>query len=512
MRAVITVFELLILLIASWLVFPKLIFGIELTHILPGIPLTSSLTLKHLLYLSALILLYCTIVVNTGPGIIGSSLSRLSPFVKALILFTLSFGVYLHATPSHTGDNIPSKLLPISIVEERNLDLDEFRYAIYRGHYYCMTKKNDHFYSTYPIYPGITVTPFYAAVKLLLPEIFFLWKEEYSHRNGDLLNGFVQMMHSYSAAIMSALAVVIFWLIGNRLGVSNIISLPTTMAFAFGTPMMSSLAAALWTHNASILFVLLALFFSASSDQNKQSNASLFSGGLCAAWAVACRPTTLISVTLLTLFILLKYRRRAFYFLLSFLLVVTAVSFLNLHRYGEIFGAYQDQVSQFTVPTVERLYYLLMSPGRGLLVFVPCTFLLIFYIPRIFRKKVNLLTLCILAAAGELALYSCWSVWWGGNCFGPRLLADCIMWCLLAILAANINFKMGQGVMAKAGWLGMVFLVFYSVCLHTTGAIYGDKNWDRDYMKDRPEALMHWKNSPVMWTLTNIRNDPENKW
>ena len=153
-----------------------------------------------------------------------------------------------------------------------------------------------------------------------------------------------------------------------------------------------------------------------------------------------------------------------------------------------------------------------MSPSRGLLPFVPCLILLIFYIPKIFQKRIDLLTLSILAAAGEFGIYSCWNVWWGGNCFGPRLLADCIMWCLLGILAANVHFKTPQRMMTKMGWLGGILLVVYSVCLHTTGAVYGDKNWDRDYFKGRSETLMHWKNSSIMWTLTNIRNNPDNKW
>ncbi len=512
MRRVVTLIEILILLILSWLIFPKLMLGMELTHIMPGISMTTNLSLKHLTYLSVLVLVYCALFIHTGSGLLVASLSRLSPFVKALALFTLTFGVYLHATPSHTGDNVPTKLLPISIIEEGNLDLDEFRYAIYRGHYYCMIQQNDHFYSTYPVYPGITVAPFYAAVKLISPEMFNLWKQEYSQRNGDLSNGFVQLMHHYSAATISALAVVLFWLIAQRIGVPAMISLPTTILFAFGTPMMSSMAAALWTHSVSIFFMLLAIFFSASCDKNKQTNLGLLLGGLCAAWAIACRPTGLVAATFLTLYILLQYRKRTVFFLLSFSLLLAAVTFLNLHLYGRIFGAYQGQTSLFTIPTVQRMYFLLMSPSRGLLPFVPCLILLIFYIPKIFQKRIDLLTLSILAAAGEFGIYSCWNVWWGGNCFGPRLLADCIMWCLLGILAANVHFKTPQRMMTKMGWLGGILLVVYSVCLHTTGAVYGDKNWDRDYFKGRSETLMHWKNSSIMWTLTNIRNNPDNKW
>ena len=510
MRVFTTILEIVILTIVAWMVFPKLIFGMEFTHILPGIRFTSNLSLKHLLQLAVLIFIYAAMFINSGPGFLGASLSRLSPVVKTLALFILVFGVYLHVIPGHTGDNIPSKLIPISIVEEGNIDLDEFRYAIYRGHYYCMTKQNDHYYSTYPVYPGITVVPFYAAVKLIFPEKFDQWRQEYSQRNGDLLNGFAQSMHHYSASLIASLAIVFFWLIANRLAVPAIISVPTTIAFAFGTPMMSSMAASIWTHSPSILFMLMAIFFSASRDENEQTNTGLLLGGLCAAWAIACRPTGLVAGGFLALYVLLKCRKRAVFFLIPLLLLLTVVTFLNLQMYDKIFGGYQGQVNHFAIPTVQRIFYLLMSPSRGLLTFVPCVILLIFFIPRISQKKVDLLTLSLLAAAGEVGIYSCWSVWWGGNCFGPRLLADCIMWCLLGIVAANRYSLPPQHLMAKMGWLGSIFLVAYSVCLHTTGAIYGDKNWDRDYLKRHQEALMHWKKSSIMWTLTDIRNNPNN--
>lgn len=512
MRIAATILEILILLILVWLIFPKLIFGREFSHILPGIRLATTLSLKHLVQLAILVLVYGVVLVNNGPGLVGASLLRLSPVVKVLVLFTLAFGVYLHAAPTHPGDTIPAKLIPISIVEEGDLDLDEFRYAVFGRHYYCMTKKNDHYYSTYPVYAGITVTPLYAAVKWMAPELFGLWRQEYSQRNGDLSNGFVQLLHHYSAAIIASLAVVIFWLISHRLGVPAMVSLPTTIAFAFGTPMMSSMASALWTHGPAILFMLLAVFFSASRRKEEQTNIGLMLGGIFAAWSIACRPTGLVSASLLTLFVLYTCRKRAVLFILPFLFLLGTIAFYNFGMYGKIFGGYQGQVSHFTMPTLERIFYLLMSPSRGLLPFVPCVILLVFFIPRVFQRKVDLLTLALLAVAGEIAIYSCWSVWWGGNCFGPRLLADCIMWCLLGILAANIHFKNPQGFIPKAIWMGGVALVAYAVCLHVTGALYGDKKWDADYFRGHPERLMHWKNSQVTWTLTDIRYDPDNKW
>jgi hypothetical protein len=512
MRIATSILEVFIIFLVGWLVFPKLIFGMELPPILHGIGLAANLSLKHLMGLSAVVLLYGVLFINGGPGFVTASLSSLSPFTKGFILFALAFAVYLHAMPGHSGDTIPAKLIPISIVEEGDLDLDEFRYAIYGGHYYSMTKQKGHYYSTYPMFPGITVTPLYALMKWVAPDVFSYWKHEYSKRNGDLSDGVVVLMQHYSAAMVAAFAVVIFWLISQRLGVSAIVSVPATIAFSFGSPMMSSMASQLWTHGPAILFMLLAVFFSATRKIEEQTDVGLLLGGLAAAWSIACRPTGLIAASLLTLYVLIRSKRRSLFFILPFLTLLFGVGYLNMDIYGKIFGGYQGQVSHFAMPTVQRFFQLLISPSRGLLPFAPYVILLAFFIPAIFKRKVDLLTLTILAVAGELAIYTCWNIWWGGFCFGPRLLADCIMWCLLAILAANVHFKKPQGLKAKTMWLSTLVLVAYAVCLNITGAVYGDKNWTRDYFLNKPEKLMHWKNSQVIWTLTHIRYDMKNEW
>jgi len=509
MRNFNTFLEVLILVILVWLVFPKLIFGREFTYILPGIRLTTNLSLKHLVQLSGLILIYCTIYINRGPGILGEFLAGLSPFVKALGIFTISFGIYMHSLPANSGDTVPTKLLPISIIEKNDLNLDEFRYAIYRGHYYSMIKLNDHFYSTYPIYSGITITPIYLAVKWVAPETFENWKHEYSQRNGDLQEGIVALMHKYSAAIISAFAVTIFWLIATRLEVSLIVSLPTTIAFAVGSPIMSSMALQVWSHGPAILFMLLAVYFSASLVEERQANIGLALGGMAAAWSVACRPTGFVAASLLALYVLLKHGKRSLFFGLPFLVLFCGVIYFNIDIYGKLFGGYQGQVEKFSMPTFYRLFQLLMSPSRGLLPFAPYVLILLFFIPKVFQRKVDLLTLTIFAAVAEFSIYICWSIWWGGNCFGPRLLSDCIMWCLLAIIAGNVHTSNLQGFIPKTTWLCCLFLVAYSACLHITGAVYGDGNWDKNYFRDQ-QSLMEWKNSQITWTLTDIRNNPDN--
>lgn len=511
MRILTSLLEILLLIILIWLVFPKLIFGREFTHIFPGIRLSTNLSLKHLVQFAFLILFYSGIYINKGPGILGMHLARLSPTVKVIFVFFIAFGIYMHALPGHTGDTIPTKLLPISIIEEGDLDLDEFRYAIFGGHHYSMIQRDNHFYSTYPVFSGITLTPIYYTVKLLAPEAFGYWQHEYSQRNGDLTEGIVSLMHKYSAAIISALTVIFFWLIASRLEAPAIVSIPTTIALAVGSPIMSSMALQVWSHGPAILFMLIAVYFSAILDEEKQTNFELGLGGLAAAWSVACRPSGLIAASLLAIYVLFKHGKHSFYFILSFLFLLFGIFYLNIDIYGTLFGGYQVHVDKFSQPTFQRLFQLLMSPSRGLIPFAPYVIILFLFIPKIFHRKIDLVTLSVMATAAELSIYSCWSVWWGGNCFGPRLLSDSIMWILLGILAANVHITSLRGLIPKTLWLSCLLFVAYSACLHITGAVYGDGNWDRDYFKGK-SSLMEWKNSQITWTLTNIRYDPRNEW
>jgi hypothetical protein len=89
----------------------------------------------------------------------------------------------------------------------------------------------------------------------------------------------------------------------------------------------------------------------------------------------------------------------------------------------------------------------LFSPGRGLFVYVPVlvwiAWLLVRYRSAICDKP--LLVLALAVAAADIAVVACFPRWWGGQCFGPRLLVGTMPWLfvisLLAVDAAGPGAK-----------------------------------------------------------------------
>src|SRR5262249_1505832 len=83
-----------------------------------------------------------------------------------------------------------------------------------------------------------------------------------------------------------------------------------------------------------------------------------------------------------------------------------------------------------------RLYGLLLSPSRGLLVFSPVILIPVYLIIRYWNvlPERELAVLAVVAIGMHLLILSSYSSWWAGA-YGPRLMLDVVPWfVLLAIL------------------------------------------------------------------------------
>lgn len=97
---------------------------------------------------------------------------------------------------------------------------------------------------------------------------------------------------------------------------------------------------------------------------------------------------------------------------------------LNYYRFGSVaeFGYGDEPATGFTTPVLTGIGYLLVSPGKGLLLFAPPVILgLARLIPLIrTRSLVGLLAASVFLI--ELLYYARWWAWHGDWCWGPRYL------------------------------------------------------------------------------------------
>jgi uncharacterized membrane protein YvlD (DUF360 family) len=90
-------------------------------------------------------------------------------------------------------------------------------------------------------------------------------------------------------------------------------------------------------------------------------------------------------------------------------------------RFGGPSSGYDDE--RFTFNMIDGLYGLLLSPGRSVFLFAPLVLLSVLVAYRVYKKgERDVAVLCMSALLGQIVLIGAWWAWFGGQCWGPRLI------------------------------------------------------------------------------------------
>ncbi|MBN1269660.1 MAG: hypothetical protein JXB04_08735 [Kiritimatiellae bacterium] len=499
--AALNVVDALVALFALWCLVPTLVFGRELQIPLPGGDyISSSLSSHNLVSLWVLLLVRLGLRAKARrPPVVERWFGGASPALQAVFIGAACLLLYLAAGQERmwpSGDTVPAKLVPISILEERNLDLDEFADGIHEGRRYGLYRVGGRAFSAYPPGTALTALPVYAAAYLLFPDAFHSWRAIYGLPGGDDLPNVANVLELLAAALIAALAAVAFWRLCMTLSGDVRTALWFTAAYAAGTSLLSTAAIALWQHGPACLFLGLVLLFLLRAQCGRAG--PLVLAGLCAGWAYVCRPTTAVITVVLFLWILKRFRMKALWFAGPVGAVLALLLAWNRVNYGSFAGGYAQNVSLFARFDPRVALALLFSPSRGLFVFSPfLLFAVVLGMREVRRAPLGLPAFCLYAAISQVALFSCWKTWAAGSSFGPRYLCEAAL--LLAVL-------LPAGFRARAGrkWIRVAFVaaVLFSCHVHILGARHGDHGWtDRAFKGDDLSAAWNVRDSQLAWTL-----------
>lgn len=393
----------------------------------------------------------------------------------------LAWGVYLD--PEHyaeTGDSVPNMLLPVSILTEGNLDLDEFFETQGEIVPYNFARRDGHMISFYPIVPGLLNVPAYWFAHRFLG---WDWQPNLAR------------LSKWTSATVAALSVTFMFLtlvaVCARLSTAVLL----TTLYAFGTCCWSVAAQSLWQHGPSLLFLTAALALLVRPKSPWLPVAGFFLG-----MAVWNRPSNILFAAPLAVWFVMHHRDRR---LIAFLLFAaipavlmtwyscaywgTPWAFGQGHGLGGRHGIYENS---FTGPFLPNLAGLLFSPARGLFVFSP---MFLFAVPALFAGK-PLIRYFAVGALLHLALYAMWRVWWGGHSFGYRLLIEMLPALILALAVAWEKW------IAPRWWLQAAFwpAVIISIYLNFLGARYYPSGWNTDNDRNvnvHTERLWDWRDT-----------------
>jgi len=408
------------------------------------------------------------------------------PRVWAGIFFLVSAAVYsANMRVVGAGDCWAVRYVPVSILREGNLDLNEFPEVKFQV--WDWTRGRKFRIPLQPVVAGIAAVPVFAAADLLgVP---------FTPVNIAYLGKGAATLCSAAAA---ACCLLLLWRLLPPAG-----AVLYTAVFAFGTCVWSVSSQDLWQHGLSH-FLLTAALLCLFSASGRRSRAGL--SGFFLAWAAVVRGMNIPLAAFLFLYLCLEYRDQVLPFVLWSLPALGYTLAFNFYYFGApgnaIIGYALGKFSPAGAPGA--LAGLLFSPARGLLFFTP-VFVFSFYgawrgwsAPSPFRTLYRFLA----AAAGAYVLFlSAWFMWWGGHCYGYRMLVDLVPILIVLMVPA---WRLLSG---SAGFrLLFAVLLAWSVFLQGAGALYYGDRWNgRRHIDRHPERLWWVRGGQIDYMLAKAR-------
>ena len=219
-----------------------------------------------------------------------------------------------------------------------------------------------------------------------------------------------------------------------------------------------------------------------------------------------CRLSAALFVVPFGAWVLVRQPRRAFLVAACAALAYLPWAALYLSIYGTLFGPSTGQMGagnwEWTADTVLGL---LVSPARGLLIYQPWVLLAVLaFLPVLAVQSggssgavpAGWQGFCLVAVLLQVGLVAGWRCWWGGHCWGSRLLAEAVpLLALLCVRPVALLCRLRGGRTVLAGVAVLTFLV------HAAG-VYWEPCWEaRTNVERHPEMLWSWSRPPflILW-------------
>ena len=473
----------------------------------------------------------------------------------AFRLILLSFVVYNANLRSITSfDTNPTRYLPISLIKNFSLDLDEFtflhRYPDWWIEKYHEEEKSSfetrvptylqfargHYMSIYPIMPAILSVPVY-----VIPVVLGLTNGPVSVLSYNQTEIVGTMLSKISSSAAVAISVGIIYLTLLRL-TSRKNALWLSLIYAFATSSWSISSQGLWQSAMSQPTLALAFYYLIKA---KESERNVIYASIPLALSVASRPPNIIFALILLIYVIHKHSPQLKYFVIFPLIIGSLLLLYNSYYFGNPIGGYKNKVNKWdpnitdsekitfedssieketseegpaetfddTFATLRvfhsmkpvRLLGLLFSPSRGLLVYSP--FLIFSFLAigvAVYSREQILMVYISIATLLSLLLFSSWpGGWFGAFNYGYRLLVDLIPGLILLItlvfgwILSNKILKFLFITMVSFSVFIQIIGTFFYPCEWFNTPVPATKNQQRFWDWKDPEFLRCLKTGPV---------------
>lgn len=413
-------------------------------------------------------------------------------FLRLLGLLSIVFITVVSAKGIYTSsDPRGSVLVSQSILKQGTIKLDAYKESVFDRYgcvitdhpdwYNCVIyRKNGHYYYYFPLGASIVSIPVVAVFNIAGFDVLSYFNYEVS----------LQVIISAICAILTCCC--LFSLAHLYLGKNK--SLMLSAIAWFGTSFASTTATALWSHNFATLFALVAIYLSVRSA--KLQNYKLWPVlAISLFFSYLCRPTLILLVPFLILYIFLSNKKIAIFVSLLFSGCMLVFMGFSFYEFKQILPDYYSLTRLSGNDSfLEALYGNLLSPSRGLVVFSP-----IFLLPVLFSKSFYLsiknqkaLLLLLVWPVVHWIVISRFPHWWAGWSYGPRLMTDVLPGFYLLLVLTVKRMELSRPLPLGA----LLVLGALSIYINTFQGLFNEytPRWNAQPDIDQhPEYLFDWR-------------------
>jgi hypothetical protein len=377
-----------------------------------------------------------------------------------------------------------------AILEHGTIKLDAYSEVLPVYSYKIIQAENNHYYYYSALGTPILTTPFVWLANLRGVDLARLTSPYQNKVQSGLQNLLSAITTTISCILIYAFC---------RCYLNYVYSFLLTVAFVFGSSIVSTMGTALWNINLEMVFILSALVILACEDQRKIKDLKPVLLGLLLFLAYFCRPTAALFILITFTYVFLKNRRAFIKMAVTSTLLFGLLVLFSMVEFNQFLPDYYKAGFLDNPISKSAVYGSLLSPSRGLFVFSP--YLLLPFIGLILYRKQLYKEAFAWFGAIWFALYvmmvSRWPNWWGGYSFGPRLLTDAlpalfIITVLVWKIALTNPPKWKREILA----ISFVVLAFSGIFINTKQGLYNHSPaiWNTATDIDHaPQYLFNWK-------------------
>ena len=398
----------------------------------------------------------------------------------ACAIFAATLLIFSASPIHHMGDSKYSMLVSYSVMKRGTFALDG--YGLPRpvvgqqpgfataGESYQLEVVNGRLFYWFPPGSSILSIPFVAVLELV--GMSPVNPDGTYNRVGEIL---IQV--SIAGFLMAGFAALLFLM--SRLILPPWWSVLIALSGVLGTQVWSTASRGLWSHTWGVVLVGCVVLMLLAQEKREQPLNPMLAATLLA-WSYFVRPTNIVSMITISLYILIF--RRSLFIRYAVTAAVWLVAFMvySWHNFSQLFPTYFRGAllgfGLFWTAVAGNL----VSPSRGLFVFVPVLAFLAYLLAR-YRTSLpfpRLVVLALTTAIGHLLLISTLIAWWAGHSYGPRYFTDMVPWfALLGILGVRAMLDLRDRAGTQSGPFGFRIelavagiLLSLSVLIHAHGA------------------------------------------